>query len=108
AGGSVVARAKQFTEDLLVCEIGAPTPNCPLAEPLEDLAEVYSALVLGLRDYVRKNGFRHVGLALSGGIDSALVALIGVDALGPERVSCVIMPSPHSSEETQADARRIA
>jgi len=65
-------------------------------------------LVLGLGDYVRKNGFRHVALALSGGIDSALVALIAVDALGPEAVTCVVMPSPHSSSETQQDARRIA
>ena len=66
------------------------------------------ALVLGLRDYVDKNGFSHVGLALSGGIDSALVALLAVDALGPDRVTCVVMPSPHSSPETQADARTIA
>jgi NAD+ synthase (glutamine-hydrolysing) len=105
-GGGVIARAAQFEEELLVCEI----PSAPgrLAEPLPDLAEVYGALVLGLRDYVRKNGFRHVGLALSGGIDSALVALLAVDAVGPDSVSCVIMPSPHSSPETQADARTIA
>ena len=64
--------------------------------------------MLGLRDYVGKNGFRHVGVALSGGIDSALVALLAADALGPENVSCVVMPSPHSSAETQADARAIA
>ncbi len=57
---------------------------------------------------MRKNGFRHVGVALSGGIDSALVALLAVDALGAEHVSCVVMPSPHSSSETQADARTIA
>ncbi len=55
----------------------------------------------------RKNGFRHVGVALSGGIDSALVALLAADALGPENVSCVVMPSPHSSPETQEDARNI-
>jgi NAD+ synthase (glutamine-hydrolysing) len=79
-----------------------------MAEPLPDLEEVYEALVLGLRDYVGKNGFRHVGLALSGGIDSALVALLAADAVGPEHVSCVVMPSPHSSAETQGDARTIA
>jgi NAD+ synthase (glutamine-hydrolysing) len=105
--GEVVARAAQFEEELLVCEIPSPAPG-RLAEPLPDLAEVYGALVLGLRDYVRKNGFRHVGLALSGGIDSALVALLAVDAIGAENVSCVVMPSPHSSDETQADARTIA
>jgi NAD+ synthase (glutamine-hydrolysing) len=106
-GGEVVARAAQFEEELLVCEV-PPTAPGRLAEPLPDLAEVYGALVLGLRDYVRKNGFRRVGLALSGGIDSALVALLAVDAVGPANVSCVVMPSPHSSDETQADARTIA
>jgi NAD+ synthase (glutamine-hydrolysing) len=105
--GAVIARAAQFEEELLVCEIPSPAPG-GLAEPLPDLAEVYAALTLGLRDYVLKNGFRHVGVALSGGIDSALVALLAVDALGPEQVSCVVMPSPHSSLETQADARNIA
>ncbi len=106
-GGTVIARAAQFEEELLVCEIPSPAPG-PLAEPLSDLDEVYAALVLALRDYVRKNGFRHVGIALSGGIDSALVALLATDAVGPEHVSCVVMPSPHSGVETQADARAIA
>ena len=106
-GGGVIARAAQFEQELLVCEVPGPAPG-RIAEPLPDLAEVYGALVLGLRDYVGKNGFRHVGIALSGGIDSALVALLAADAIGPANVSCVIMPSPHSSDETQADARTIA
>jgi NAD+ synthase (glutamine-hydrolysing) len=80
-------------------------PKAPLKDELE---EVYSALVLGVRDYVEKNGFERVVFGLSGGIDSALVALIAVDALGPERVTCVVMPSPYSSGETQEDARTIA
>ena len=105
--GAVIACAAQFEEELLICEVPSTTPG-PLAEPLPDLAEVHAALVLGLHDYVGKNGFRHVGLALSGGIDSALVALLAVDALGPESVSCVVMPSPHSSAGTQEDARTIA
>ncbi len=105
--GEVVARAAQFEEELLICEVPSPVP-ARRAEPLPDLAEVYAALELGLGDYVRKNGFRHVGIGLSGGIDSALVALLAADAIGPENVSCVIMPSPHSSDETQADARTIA
>ncbi len=70
--------------------------------------EVYAALRTGLRDYTRKNGFDHVVFGLSGGIDSALVALLAVDALGAERVSCVVMPSPFSSDATQGDARTIA
>jgi NAD+ synthase (glutamine-hydrolysing) len=106
-GGELLARASQFEEELLVCEVpGAGAGS--LAEPLADLDEVYGALVLGLRDYVAKNGFRHVGVALSGGIDSALVALLAADAVGPERLSCVVMPSPHSSSATQGDARTIA
>ena len=71
-------------------------------------AEIYAALRTGLHDYVEKNGFERVVIALSGGIDSALAALIAVDALGPERVTCVSMPSPYSSEGTRADARAIA
>jgi NAD+ synthase (glutamine-hydrolysing) len=105
--GALVARAAQFEEELLVCDVPSTEP-CRLAEPLDDLAEVYGALVLGLRDYVEKNGFRHVGVAVSGGIDSALVAMIAADAVGAGRVSTVVMPSPHSSDETQEDARAIA
>jgi NAD+ synthase (glutamine-hydrolysing) len=80
----------------------------PVAPLLERPAEIYGALVTGLRDYVRKNGFRRVVLGLSGGIDSALVACIATDALGPEGVAAVVMPSPYSSAETQADARTLA
>jgi NAD+ synthase (glutamine-hydrolysing) len=108
-GGEVLARAKQFEEELLFVEVPSdPAAPAPLAEPLSDLDEVYGALVLGLRDYVEKNGFGHVGLGISGGIDSALVAMLAADALGPERVTLVVMPSPHSSAETQEDARQIA
>src|SRR4051794_1709474 len=78
------------------------------AELLEPEAEIYAALRVGLADYVNKNGFEHVVLALSGGIDSALTALVAADALGPDRVTCVSMPSPYSSEGTRADARAIA
>ncbi|HXD53975.1 MAG TPA: NAD+ synthase [Solirubrobacteraceae bacterium] len=87
----------------------APPPAesvAPLLEPVE--AEVYEALCLGLRDYVEKNGFAHVVLGLSGGIDSALVACVAADALGAERVSVTIMPSPYSSAATQQDARDLA
>jgi NAD+ synthase (glutamine-hydrolysing) len=79
-----------------------------VTEPLGEEHEVYSALVTGVRDYVEKNGFKRVVLGLSGGIDSALVALIAADALGGDRVSCVVMPSPYSSDATQGDARAIA
>jgi NAD+ synthase (glutamine-hydrolysing) len=77
-----------------------------LLAPVE--AEVYEALTLGLRDYVEKNGFAHVVLGLSGGIDSALVACLAADSLGAARVSATIMPSPFSSAETQGDARQLA
>jgi NAD+ synthase (glutamine-hydrolysing) len=80
-----------------------------LIEPISpEEAEIYAALVLGLRDYVHKNGFRHVVLGLSGGIDSALVACLAVDALGAQNVSTAIMPSQFSSHATQEDARALA
>ena len=79
-----------------------------LAEPLGPEEEVYRALRTGLRDYVEKNGFERVVIGLSGGIDSALAAMLAVDALGEKRVVCVSMPSPYSSEATRADARAIA
>jgi NAD+ synthase (glutamine-hydrolysing) len=118
ADGQTLARAAQFEPELLLCDLplggdgegssdGRIEPR--LASPIEsEEEEVYSALVLGLRDYVEKNGFDHVEIALSGGIDSALVTLIAVDALGADRVTVVVMPSPNSSDETQADARTIA
>jgi NAD+ synthase (glutamine-hydrolysing) len=81
----------------------------PLHPPIaSEEAEVYAALMLGLHDYVKKNGFAHVVLGLSGGIDSALVACLAVDALGSECVSVAIMPSRFSSQDTQADARALA
>jgi NAD+ synthase (glutamine-hydrolysing) len=110
--GETIARAAQFEEDLLVCDLD-PTSPAPerrvLRAPLTPIeSEVYGALMLGLRDYVEKNGFRQVVLGLSGGIDSALVACLAADALEPERVNVAIMPSPYSSASTQADARALA
>jgi NAD+ synthase (glutamine-hydrolysing) len=86
----------------------AAAPGGSVADLLDEDAEVYAALVLGTRDYVTKSGFEHVVLGLSGGIDSTLVALIAVDALGPERATCVTMPSPYSSEGTRDDAKVLA
>ncbi|MEU6743570.1 NAD+ synthase [Streptosporangium sandarakinum] len=143
ASGELVARAAQFSEELLVTDLELPearygglgsfevdahdgtvitvervelaafpvepyTPQPPSVAPrLDDLAEVYSALVLGLRDYVVKNGFRSVILGLSGGIDSALVATIASDAVGPDRVHTVMLPSRYSSEHSLTDAREL-
>jgi NAD+ synthase (glutamine-hydrolysing) len=79
-----------------------------LAEPLDELEQMRLALELGLRDYVEKNGFRDVVLGISGGIDSALVAALAAEALGPEHVVCVSMPSRFSSEDTRTDAKLVA
>ena len=92
---------------------GPPASPPPLPEPaisprLSPHAEVYSALVTGVRDYVRKNGFRSVILGLSGGIDSALVATIAADALGADQVQVVLMPSGYSSEHSVSDAEDLA
>jgi NAD+ synthase (glutamine-hydrolysing) len=148
--GTTIARARQFAEELLVCDVDlsaaaaarlrdaghrpaarraertaqilppisaasetvAPAPGPAPAPGIADLlapieAEVYAALKLGLRDYVEKNGFEQVILGVSGGIDSALVACLAVDALGAGRVNAAVMPSPYSSSETQQDARRL-
>jgi NAD+ synthase (glutamine-hydrolysing) len=97
-----------------VVDLGEPrNAGGELTEPtrapeLDRLQEMRLAVELGLRDYVEKNGFREVVLGISGGIDSALTAAIAVEALGPERVVCVSMPSRYSSRETRADARRTA
>jgi NAD+ synthase (glutamine-hydrolysing) len=107
--GSVACRALRFDEDLLVVEIDGEAfdadarPTWP-ANP----ADVYQALVLGTRDYVRKNGFREVVLGLSGGVDSALVAAIAVDALGAGAVHALAMPSMYSSQGSVTDAEEIA
>jgi NAD+ synthase (glutamine-hydrolysing) len=85
-----------------------PDISRPLYKPLDPVAEVYEALLLGLHDYVEKNGFQKVVLGLSGGIDSALVAVIAYDALGKESVVGVFMPSPYTSKESLEDATQLA
>lgn len=107
ADGRVAALAKSFEEDLVLfdTETQAGDLHATDAEP-DDAA--YDALVLGTRDYIRKCGFRSVLVALSGGIDSALVATIAVDAVGKENVTGVGMPGPHSSEHSISDARALA
>jgi NAD+ synthase (glutamine-hydrolysing) len=137
ADGEVLARAKAFEEDLLVVDLDvrrahhrrapagrerpAPLPTVavseshlglpsrpPRVEPLLDpVEEVYRALVLGTRDYVEKNGFSDAVISLSGGIDSSLVVAIAVDALGPERVRCVLLPSRYSSEGSITDSEAL-
>lgn len=105
--GSVAARAKSFEEDLVFFDsaTGAGDVRCL---PKDELEGAYRALVVGTRDYVRKCGFRKAVVGLSGGIDSALVAAIAVDALGRENVVGVSMPGPYSSEGSETDARQLA
>jgi NAD+ synthase (glutamine-hydrolysing) len=125
--GSVLARTAQFDDQLIVIDIecaeGSARPDVVISEeptshatpaissiatPLSDEAEMWQALVMGLRDYVGKNGFRSVVLGLSGGIDSALVAAIAIDALGAKRVNGVAMPSKYSSGHSIEDAQALA
>src|SRR3954453_6642722 len=144
--GTVIARAHQFAEELLLATVDPDAaraarlrdtrqrPAARDAEPrvdhlgvydtpagddaehlegrvaavLDECAEVYAALVLGTRDYATKNGFEHVVLGLSGGIDSTLVARVAADALGADRVAAVTMPSRYSSEGTRSDAVALA
>jgi NAD+ synthase (glutamine-hydrolysing) len=108
--GTVIAQAKAFEEDLLVVDMGdKPTISAPAIKGNPDaLSDIYNALVLGLRDYVHKCGFKSVVLGLSGGIDSALTAALAVAAFGPERVVGVAMPSRFSSDHSINDARILA
>ncbi|MBI3910406.1 MAG: NAD+ synthase [Armatimonadetes bacterium] len=85
-----------------------PALPAPVQPPPEPLAEIYRALLTGTRDYVRKNGFKGVVIGISGGIDSALVATVAVDALGAEAVTLVSMPSVYTSSETRSDAASVA
>ena len=103
------AQLPAWTESVAVTrwERGADGMDCtggPMAEGNGGLSDIYSAMMLGLRDYVNKNRFPGVVLGLSGGIDSALSAAVAVDALGPERVRCVMMPSPYTSQASLDDA----
>jgi len=117
--GRVIARAKAFEEDLLLSDIDlGPEKNrkksisAPLQESisplLKDTEEVYQTLLLGLKDYVDKNNFKKVAIGLSGGIDSALVAALAVDALGEENVIGLFMPSRYSSQGSASDAKKLA
>ena len=102
--GSIIAQARSFAEDLVYFDSAALTGDRRPVDPSEDAA-VYQALVLGTRDYVRKCGFSKVLVGLSGGVDSALVAAIAVDALGKENVTTIGMPSQYSSAGSIDDAR---
>jgi NAD+ synthase (glutamine-hydrolysing) len=125
--GAVIARAPQFEDGVAVVDIDVATktstPDVVISEDevsiaralipgiavrLDDCEEIWSAIVVGLRDYVEKNGFRSVVVGLSGGIDSALVAALAVDALGAKRVNGVSMPSKYSSDHSISDAQAMA
>lgn len=119
ADGSLVASAAQFIEEFLVCDLLLPRPNensgsipvqteGKLSKPLTEIAQIHAALVLGTRDYVLKNGFTDVVIGLSGGVDSAVVAEIAVEALGAEHVHGVSMPSRYSSPGSRTDAQVLA
>ena len=136
ASGKLVARSPQFVEDLLIADLDLPqsrtngsqigagftvvqasgrsgarvalTPSSPHERNEDGREQIWNALVLGLRDYVRKNGFPSVILGLSGGIDSAVCAAIAVDALGSDRVFGVSMPSDYSSDHSRSDADDLA
>ena len=127
--GQIIGRAPRFEEavvclDVDVDEVSAPSDALPVVDvsdpvnrsdhlvvpplaPLDEVGELYGALVLATRDYVRKSGFTDVCLGLSGGVDSALVATVAADALGPDRVHAVLMPSRHSSEHSVSDAEDL-
>jgi NAD+ synthase (glutamine-hydrolysing) len=119
ARGSIICQAKAFEEDLLIADVdlapggeiqlvGSQNASDKRAEETDRACEVYQALVLGTRDYVRKNGFRKAVIGMSGGIDSSLTAAIAVDALGAENVIGITMPTRFNSPETIHDAGQVA
>jgi NAD+ synthase (glutamine-hydrolysing) len=108
ADGTLAAQAPQMTEYSGVIEFEDGVLRGEIGDRLDDLDEVYEALVLATRDYVNKNGFTEVAVSLSGGIDSSLVSAIAVDALGPERVHLVAQPSRYSSQGSVDDAAALA
>jgi NAD+ synthetase len=105
--GRLRACAKPFGEDLVIADLDEPGPAVPWLAP-RGVPEVYAALLLGLRDYARKCGFREALVGLSGGIDSALVCALAADALGPQCVTGVLMPSRYSSKGSVRDALALA
>ena len=109
ARGTVCARAPAFEAALLMLELDARgQPSGPIAPVPEYEAQAWAALVLGVRDYLGKNGFPGALIGLSGGIDSALVLALAVDALGAQNVHAVMMPSPYTAEISWLDARDMA
>ncbi|MDI9430878.1 MAG: NAD+ synthase [Planctomycetota bacterium] len=115
SSGHIVTRSKAFEEDLLIADVTRAEENVTVAPTQANVAlaqdpldEIYHALVLGTRDYARKNGFKKVLLGLSGGIDSAVTAAVAVAALGAENVLGITMPSRFNSPETSADAKKVA
>ncbi|MCF7689503.1 MAG: NAD+ synthase [Cephaloticoccus sp.] len=108
ASGRVTFGLAAFQEDLEVVDISARQPLLDRSFAQEDLKDVYDALVLGLRDYAHKSGFKRALIALSGGIDSALVAVIAAEALGPDNLIGVSLPSSISSQHSRDDARILA
>jgi NAD+ synthetase len=107
ADGTVLAQAHAFAPDLVVADFGAGAGDLR-PQPADRVDGIWQALVLGVRDYIAKCGFRTAVLGLSGGIDSALVACLAADALGPEHVRCIAMPGPFSAGASEADARALA
>jgi NAD+ synthase (glutamine-hydrolysing) len=109
--GTLLARARQFEEDLLITDLDIKRPKNSVGRQeklLPQLAEIERALITGLRDYIRKNGFEKAVLGLSGGIDSALTAYLLREALGGDSVVAVSMPSSYSSRATKKDAEKLA
>ncbi len=131
SSGHVLARAEAFKEDMIVVDVDITADKVKMGKPvtviaktypakkkseltkkevrpLEEVAEIYRALILGLKDYVAKNGFTKVVIGLSGGVDSSLVAALAKDALGKENVVGVFMPTRYSSAQSESDARELA
>ena len=121
SSGKIIGRAEAFKQDMLIADVELnegeaaipkknrpPSPKRKDPAPLEPASEIYQALILGLKDYVTKNGFSRVVVGLSGGVDSSLVAALACDALGKDNVMGVYMPTRYSSQASEDDAKAIS
>ncbi|HVT82601.1 MAG TPA: NAD+ synthase [Phycisphaerae bacterium] len=108
ADGSLIAQGKDFAEDLLVVDLEGGSGRGTINASLDGIASVHAALVLGVKDYARKCGFKTAVLGLSGGIDSAVVAALAAEALGADNVHGIALPSRYSSDHSLSDARALA
>ena len=106
--GKIMMRAKSFSEDIITFELNSKSEDFPIFGEPNDMTSLYQAIIQSIKDYISKNGFKKVLIGLSGGLDSALVTTLAVEALGSDNVFCLLMPSQFSSQGSLDDSQKLA